>query len=159
MREPPSALIAIGAVLAAAVVGGSQGPQNPRNGLWYAALRKPSYTPPGPFIGAAWSVLDTLLCVSGTRLLDAPRSPERSAALTFWGLNVAGLAGYPWVFFGRKRLGASTAVVGAMLASAVGLVGTASRVDRTAAATSVPLALWVGFAGLLSVDIWRRNRR
>jgi benzodiazapine receptor len=61
MNKSNAALIAGSAVLAAAVLGARQGPQQPRTALWYARLRKPDYTPPGPVIGATWGVLETLL--------------------------------------------------------------------------------------------------
>ena len=157
MRSQTAALVAGGTVFAAALIGSRRGPQHPRTALWYASLRKPSYTPPGPAIGAAWAVLDTLLSVSGYRLLKSPPSTARSTALTSWALSVAGIAGYPWVFFGRKQLGESAVVVGAMLASASTYVAAAERVDRPAAAMGIPLVLWVGFAGLLSEELWRRN--
>ena len=34
----------------------------------------------------------------------------------------------------------------------------ARRVDRTASLLAVPYAAWVGFAALLSEELWRRNR-
>ena len=157
MPWAPALLMAAGAVVAAAGVGRRYGPQHPREAVWYAQLRKPPFTPPGAVIGAAWSVLDTLLVVSGTRLLRAAPGRTRNAAMGCWGLTVAGLGGYPWMFFGRKRLGASTAVVGGMAASAVGLVATAAQVDRPAAWASVPLVAWLAFAGLLSGEVLRRN--
>lgn len=157
MRSKSAALLAGGAVFAAALIGAQRGPQHPRTALWYASLRKPSFTPPDPAIGAAWAVLDTLISISGYRLLRAPPSPARSTALTSWALSVAGIAGYPWVFFGRKELGESTAVVGAMLVSASTYVVASTQVDRPAAALGIPLVLWVGFAGLLSEELWRRN--
>lgn len=157
MKNTLAALVSFGSVIAATTAGGRHGPQRPLNGIWYAALRKPSYTPPGPVFGAAWTVLDGLLGAAGYRLMKAPRSPARSLALVGWGLCTAGLAGYPWVFFGRKRLDASLAVTGAMLVSAAGTVAASRKVDRPAAAMGVPLMLWLGFATLLSEEIWRRN--
>ena len=146
MKNTLASLAYFGYVIAATVAGGRHRPQRPVNGIWYAALHKPSYTPPGPACGAAWTVLDGLLATAGYRLMKAPRSPARSLALAGWGLCTAGLAGYPWVFFGRKKLDASLAVTGAMLLSAGGTV-----------ALGVPLVLWLGFATLLSEEIWRRN--
>jgi len=157
MKNPLAALLSFGSVLAATTAGGRYGPQRPVNGIWYAMLRKPSYTPPGPAFGAAWTVLDGLLATTGYRLMNAPRSPARTLALAGWGLSTLGLAGYPWVFFGKKRLDASLAVTGAMLVSSAGTVAAARQVDRPAAAMGVPLVLWVGFATLLSEEIWRRN--
>ena len=157
MKDPLAAVIAFGTVIAATTAGGRHGPQRPINGIWYAALRKPSYTPPGPAFGAAWTVLDGLLATAGYRLMTKPRSPARTLALAGWGLCTAGLAGYPWVFFGKKRLDASLAVTGAMLVSAAGTVAASRKVDRPAAAMGLPLVAWLGFATLLSEEIWRRN--
>lgn len=158
MDKTQAALIASGAVLAANLVGGRAGVRRARNALWYVSLRKPDLTPPPPVIGAVWTALDVLLAVAGTRLLRTPPTPARNAALGFWSLSVAGIAGFPWVFFERKRLDASTAVSGAMLASATAYVAAAARVDRPAAAMGVPLAVWVGLATVLSEELWRRNR-
>ncbi len=159
MDRNTSALVAAAAVLAAAVTGARNGPQRPSTAAWYALLRKPGYTPPGPLIGAAWTVLETLLAATGYRLLRAPTTATRNAALGAWGLTLTGLAGYPWLFFRRKRLASSTAAAGAMLASATGLAYAAREVDRPAAAMTVPLLLWLGFATVLSEELWRRNPR
>ncbi len=158
MNKTASILLSIGAVSTAAVIGQRAGPQHPREAIWYARLDKPGFTPPGPVIGGAWTLLDLLLVVSGSRLLAAPPSRERSTALLFWSVNLAGIAGYPWVFFRRKELGASTAVVAGMLASARAAASTAGRVDRIAGLTAMPLVGWLAFAGLLSEELWRRNR-
>ena len=158
MDKPTAALVASGAVIAANLVGARAGTRRLRNALWYVSLRKPRHTPSGPVIGAVWTALDILLAVSGTRLLVAQPTPARTAALGCWSLSVAGIAGFPWVFFDRKRLAASTAVSGAMLAAAAAYVATAARVDRPAAAMGVPLAAWLGLATLLSEELWRRNR-
>ena len=157
MKPVAATLVSLGAVGGAALIGRSTGPQHPREAIWYARLDKPRFTPPGAVIGAAWGGLDLLLATSGARLLSAPPSLERSAALLFWSLNVAGIAGYPWVFFKQKRLGASALTVACMLASARAAVATASKVDRVAAWSAMPLVGWLAFAGLLSEELWRRN--
>ena len=159
MDRTPSALVAGTAVLAAALTGARNGPQRPSTAAWYALLRKPDYTPPGPLIGAAWSVLETLLAGTGYRLLRAPPMGARGAALGAWTLTLVGLAGYPWLFFRKKRLASSTAAAGTMLASAAGLAFAARKVDKPAAAMTVPLLLWLSFATVLSEELWRRNPR
>lgn len=159
MRRETSALIAAAAVLGAARIGAryNPGPGQPRTAAWYARLDKPSFTPPGAVIGAAWTGLDLLLCVAGYRLLAAPPSPRRRTTLGLWGLSVSGLAVWPYLFFGRKRLGESVVALGGMLAVAAGGVAAAARVDTLAAAAIAPLVGWLGFAGLLNEEIWRRN--
>ena len=157
MNKIAAASLSAGAVVTANLVGRRFGPQHPRTALWYASLRKPSYTPPGAVVGAAWTVLDALLCVAGYRLLTTRPSPLRNVAVAAWSLDVLGIAGFPWAFFGRKELGASAAISGGMLASAATAVGTAACVDPIAAAAEAPLVAWLGFATLLSEEIWRRN--
>jgi benzodiazapine receptor len=157
MNKSNAALIAGSAVLAAAVLGARQGPQQPRTALWYARLRKPDYTPPGPVIGATWGVLETLLVATGYRLLRQPPSAPREKALGAWGCSLIGLAAFPYLFFGRKKLGASTVASAAMLAAAAGTALNARTVDKPAAVMTLPLLAWVGFATILSGDLYRRN--
>jgi tryptophan-rich sensory protein len=157
MQKSTAALISIASVAAAALVGGSYGPQQPRAAAWYASLRKPSYTPPGTAIGITWGVLETLLCVTGYRLLTAERGPARTTAIGGWTATLAGLAGFPATFFGQRKLGPSTAVSAGMLASAATTVATACQTDPVAAVAMSPLVLWTAFATLLSEELWRKN--
>lgn len=157
MNKTNSSLLAGTAVLTAAILGARNGPQQPATATWYALLRKPGYTPPGPLIGGVWGILELLLSVAGYRLWRAPATPNRSAALVAWTLTLTGLAGYPWLFFRQKRLAASTAASCAMFAGAAGTAIAAKDVDETAAAMTVPLLLWLAFATVLSEELWRRN--
>jgi tryptophan-rich sensory protein len=158
MNRNTAAFLSGAAVLSVAVIGARQGPQQPRTALWYALLRKPDYTPPGPAIGATWGLLETLLAATGYRLLRHPPTDARNAALASWGLSLLGLAGFPALFFGRKRLGLSTAASAAMLAATAGTALLARDVDKPAALLSLPLLGWLGFATVLSGDLYRRNR-
>lgn len=158
MRKNTAALVATGAVLAAAVAGSRYSPANPRDAIWYAWLEKPRFRPPGPAIGAAWTVLDILLAYSGTRFLQAPPSPARQAATAGWLTSVAGLFAYPWLMFGRHRLGAALGSVCLMMGGTLVAVIAGAEADRRASRALVPLIGWLGFAGVLQEEIWRRNR-
>ena len=155
----------LAAALAGTAVAGAQlagrryspTPDHPRTAAWYAALRKPLYTPPGPVFGVAWTVLDALHGYAGFRLLSAPSSGWRTAALAAWATNVLGIGGFSWVLFGRKQLDEATGVTAGMLAASVVAVAAASQVDRRAAWAGAPLAGWVAFASLLQEEVWRRN--
>ncbi|WP_428486804.1 TspO/MBR family protein [Rhodopila sp.] len=159
MQTRTAALVSIGSVAAAALVGGSFGPQEPSAGVWYASLRKPPFTPPGSVIGITWGFLETLLCVAGTRLLGSPPSSARGVALASWAATLVGLAGYPAVFFGRKRLGESAVVATAMFAATAATTAAAERVDKPASAAMAPLVLWTGFAVVLSEELLRLRAR
>lgn len=148
-----------GAVAVAQFVGGrrSPTPAHPRTAIWYARLRKPSFTPPGPVFGLAWTALDGLLGYGGYRLLIAPAGRSRTVALVGWGMNLLGIGGFSWVLFGRKRLDEATWVSASMIATSLGSCAASHRVDRRAALAGLPLAVWVVFATVLQEEIWRRN--
>ncbi len=149
-----------GAVLASALVSAKHSPAPTQPGLWvrYKLLRKPSYTPPDWAFGAVWAPLHAMLTLSGLRVWNAPRGPERTRALAHWfgaqGLNALWL----WLGFRRRQRGAMTAEAVATLANAAAYVDAAQRVDGPAAALGVPYAAWIGFAAVLSGELWRRNR-
>ena len=157
MNRSTAAIVASSAVLAAALLGAQNGPQRPSTAFWYARLRKPGYTPPGPVIGVAWGVLESLLVATGYRLLRQPPAPSRNKALGAWGCTLIALAAFPYLFFGKRRLGQSTMASAAMLAAAAGTALNASHVDKPAAAMTLPLLGWVSFATFLSGDLYRRN--
>ena len=160
MRPTTAAALAGSAVLAAQTSGArySPTPSHPRTAAWYAALRKPSFTPPGIVFGLAWTGLDALLGYAGYRLLTAPPSPRRTAALCAWTSNLAGIAGFSWVLFGRKRLDEALEVTAGMVATAAATTVTAAAVDRRAGYACLPLLGWVIFAAVLQEEVWRRNR-
>eukprot|EP01037_Dinobryon_pediforme_P001392 gene1392-1413_t len=151
VNKTEAALVSGLAVAAAAILGSRNGPTpaRPVTAAWYARLRKPSFTPPGPVFIGAWSILDVLLAYSGARVLQNRPSTARSVALGLWGATVGG---FQWVMFGRKRLGAAAGVTAGMVATSSGFVAAASQIDRKAAIAAAPLALWTAFACLLQEE-------
>ncbi len=160
MRKQSAALAAAAAVATAQFVGArwSPAPNHPRTAAWYAALRKPSFTPPGPVFGIAWTGLDMLLGYAGYRLLTTKPSQKRDVALAAWASNLLGIAGFSYILFGRKRLDEALGVTAGMVVTASATTAAAALVDRKAAYASVPLLVWVAFAALLQEEVWRRNR-
>ena len=159
MNKTLAILLAGSALATAAVVGrrASPTPDHPRTAAWYARLNKPSFTPPGPVFGGAWSVLYPLLGWAGYRLLAAPPTPRRTLAITAWAANVLAIGAHPWLLFRRKQLGTSTVLLTAEVGAVAGLIAASSRLDSTVAFSQVPLLLWAAFADLLNEELWRRN--
>jgi 2-polyprenyl-6-methoxyphenol hydroxylase-like FAD-dependent oxidoreductase/tryptophan-rich sensory protein len=158
--SPLAALGIVGLVLGAgALLGRRNAPDRSHPGIrhWYRGLDKPGYTPPDAAFGAVWPVLETGLAVGGYRLLRRPSSPRRNAAVGLWLANSAMIGGWTELFFRRRRLGASAAASGAMVASGAALAATAAKVDRPAAALTLPFVAWLGFATLLAERIRRDN--
>ena len=147
-----------GSVLASALLSArySPAPTNPPERRFYKRLDKPGFTPPDSAF-AIWGPLYAALVLSGLRVWNAPAGPARQRALGHWfgiqGLNALWL----WLGFGQRRLGAMTAESVVTVANAAAYVDAARRVDPPAAWLAVPYLAWIGFAGLLSEELWRRN--
>ncbi len=94
---------------------------------------------------------------AGYRLLARRNEPGAAPALAAWAATVAGLTAYPAAFFGGRNTAAGLGTSAAMCAAASATVAGASRLDPMAAGAMVPLALWTGFATVLSEELWRRN--
>ncbi|VXC34937.1 TspO and MBR related proteins [Sphingomonas sp. 8AM] len=162
-RHGLSPLAALGVVAltlgASAVLGRRNAPDRSHPGIrrWYRRLDKPGFTPPDAAFGAVWPALETGLAIGGYRLLRKPPGAARNAAVGLWLANSAMIGGWTELFFRRKRLNASTVASGAMVASGAALAATAAKVDRPAAALSVPFVAWVAFATVLADRIRRDN--
>jgi translocator protein len=151
--------IAGGAVAVSALIGRRYSPDRSHSKIdrWYHGLEKPDATPPDPVFGVVWPLLEVFLATGGYRLLRAPRSPERDAAVALWLVNVAMIGGWTKIFFGERSLRGGAVGAAAMLGTGAAFVERASHVDGVAAATGVPFTAWVAFATALSEEIWRRN--
>ena len=157
-RRAGAALAGFAAVAAATAAGGALvGPARPATLRWYDGLAKPPFQPPRQAFGPVWSVLYATIAVSGWRTWRRPDSPERTRALRLWGVQMAANAAWTPLFFGARRPRPALADLTVQLASTVGYVATASRVDRPAAAMLAPYVAWTAFAGALNAEIVRRN--
>lgn len=149
-----------GAVLVSGLVAGAYtpAPANPRVRRYWNRLEKPPFQPPDWAFGI-WGPLYLMLVLSGVRVWLSPRGgPARGRALAHW-FGIQALDAL-WVYlgFGERRRGAMATEAVATVANAAAYVEAARHVDRPAAWLGVPHLAWVGFAALLSEELWRRNR-
>jgi benzodiazapine receptor len=160
MRKASSLLIASAAVAATAAVGGAG---TDARSAWYRRLDKPSWQPPGPAFGIAWTILYVLLAASSARALDrseqSPDPAERRRYLCSYAVNLVLNAGWTWSFFRAKRPPLAVAEVVLLLASTLELTRRTYRLDQAAGIALLPYAGWTSFATALSAEIARRNRR
>jgi tryptophan-rich sensory protein len=162
MRRADPAVGAVllgGALVASAVLSARHAPSplRPRAFGHYRRLRKPGFTPPDPAF-AVWGPLWAALGVAGWRLWRAPPGEARSRALGHWFGAQALNAAWLWLGFTRRNRGAMALEAAGSVVNAAALVNQARRVDGPAAALVVPYLGWLGFAGLLSEELWRLNR-
>jgi len=121
---------------------------------WYAALRKPSWTPPNWVFGPVWTILYALMAVAGWRVWRGGRA--RPAALVFF-LQLALNGAWSWLFFGLRRPDLGLLGITLLWLAIVATMIAFWRVSRKASLLFVPYLAWVSFAAALNFAIWRIN--
>ncbi len=125
-------------------------------GEWYAALAKPSWTPPPRLFAPVWSTLYTLMGVAAWLVWRAVGpGPELAVFLLQLVLNAA----WSLLFFGRRRPFLALVDIAALwLAVAATLIGF-WHVRPLAGWLLLPYLAWLTFAATLNAALWRLNRR
>jgi benzodiazapine receptor len=147
------------AVAAAGWFGARYSPRDTRTRLWYKRLDKPPFHPPNQVFPIVWTVLYSLIAISGWRVWCQRSSPDRSRALRLWVSQLTTNAGWTRLFFGEHRPKQALADILSLEAMILGYILSAKEVDPPAAACFIPYAAWVAFAILLNAEIVRRNPR
>ena len=124
---------------------------------WYAGLVKPSFNPPDEVFGPVWTVLYILMGVAAWRVWRSADRDTTRGPLTLFALQLAINLGWTVVFFGLQKIASAVATI-VVLDVAVLVTMLAFRsVDRLAALLMLPYVVWVAFATVLNVAIWRLN--
>jgi tryptophan-rich sensory protein len=148
----PALLLFFALVGGVAFLGGKWGANE-----WYRSLRKPSFTPPDWAFPVAWSILYTLIAISGYRIWQA-ESAFREPALLAWAVQLVANAAWSYLFFGRRNIGAGLADIVILWASIAAYILFAWPADRIAALLFVPYLAWVSLAAALNRRILQLNR-
>ena len=151
------ALALTGLVAGAAALIGNLSAEPREMRRYYRRLDKPSFAPPAKVFGPVWGVLYPAIALSGARVLAAPASPARSAAIALWLSQMVLNAAWTPLFFGRKDSRAALADIAGVLALTMAYTVAAGRIDKPAAALAVPYTGWIAFAGALNQGIVARN--
>lgn len=120
-------------------------------GTWYAALPKPSWTPPNWLFGPVWTVLYIAIAVAGWLVWRA----GVGLALGFWLAGSAFNGLWSWLFFGLHLIGLALADIVLLWMTILAFILTAWSPARVAALLFLPYLAWVTYAALLNFAIWR----
>ncbi|MDP1661825.1 MAG: TspO/MBR family protein [Phycisphaerales bacterium] len=127
-------------------------------GVWYAALNKPSWQPPPAVFGPVWTTLYIVMAVAAWRVWRTPkRTPGRTGALTVFAVQWVLNAAWTPLFFGAHLIGVALVDIVLLVAALTATVVFFSRVDRSAAWLMLPTLAWVVFATVLNFVLWRLN--
>lgn len=149
--------LTVGAVLVSALIAraNSPTPDHPKLEAQYDRLKQPAFSPPKAAFAVVWPPLFMALTLSGLRVWNAPASPARTQALTLWSAVQALNA--TWMALGPKRLGGQLTAAVLSLGTSAAYAWRARQVDPPAAGMVAPYVGWIGFANVLTGELWRRN--
>ena len=153
---PLHLLIAIGSVAATAAIGNIV--TLPFIPTWYAGLAKPDFNPPNWIFGPVWTLLYVLMAIAFYRVLRlSPSTEGRTEAITEFAIQLVFNAFWTVAFFGLQSPGAGLVVMTLLWLAIVANIARFTRLDHIAAVLLVPYIVWVSFAALLNVAIFRLN--
>jgi benzodiazapine receptor len=125
---------------------------------WYAALKKPPFTPPNWLFSPVWITLFAVMGLSA--FLVWRKGWDEEGVKTALGIFVIQLilnALWSVMFFGlRSPLTGLVEIVFLWIAILVTVLYF-QRISTTAGILLVPYILWVSFAAVLNFSIWRLN--
>jgi len=119
-------------------------------------LKRPRWAPPSWLFPVAWTILYALQAQSSYFIqvsLGGNWGFQLSVFLSFLIISTF----WTFVFFKYKRLGASVIVIIVAFVLAVLTTIFYFQEDNLAGWLFLPTTIWVGFASLLNISIWRLN--
>ena len=127
-------------------------------GDWVAALKKPSWNPPGWVFGPVWTVLYTLMAVAAWRVWRRGGWRGQWRALLPFQVQLILSVLYTPLYLGWYRPGLPFFEI-IYLSGAIAWTILAFRpVDRWASGLLWPSLAWVIFAAVLNGELWWLNR-
>ena len=125
---------------------------------WYPTLVKPSFTPPGFYIGLIWIVLFTLMSISLFLIWrETPSNLAARIALYFFATQLIVNVLWSVAFFGMQSPIGGLVVIGFLWVLILITIIRFWPINRTAALLLIPYIIWVSIAAFLNYSIWRLN--
>ncbi len=125
---------------------------------WYAALQKPSFTPPNWLFAPAWITLYLLMGIAAFLIWRAglENKPVKTA-LYFFLIQLVLNSLWSVVFFGMQSPLYGVIVIIVLWLAILLTILKFARISAVAAWLLVPYILWVSFASALNISIWLLN--
>jgi len=124
---------------------------------WYAALQKPSWTPPNWVFGPVWTVLYLAMATAAWLVWRRAGFAGARLPLTLFALQLVLNLAWTGVFFGLRMPGAAFAEIVLLWLFILATTAAFWPLTHVAAWLMVPYLVWVTYAATLNYGIWRLN--
>ena len=122
---------------------------------WYAALAKPSFSPPNWIFGPVWTALYIMMGIAA--YLAWKQGKKADFALKIFGVQLILNTLWSILFFGLHSPALGLACIALLWLSIAWCIKLFCNLDKRAAYLLLPYILWVSFASLLNLAIWMLN--
>lgn len=125
---------------------------------WYAALVKPSFSPPNWLFGPVWTLLYALMGIAAFLVFkNGWPTWEAKIALGVFAVQLLFNAKWSFLFFGLHNPGLAMLDIMLLWFAILVTMFLFFRISRPAFWLLVPYVLWVSFAMCLNMAIWTLN--
>ncbi|MEO0412104.1 MAG: TspO/MBR family protein [Pseudomonadota bacterium] len=125
--------------------------------LWYQALEKPFFNPPGYVFGIVWPILYTLMAIATWLIWQAPATPQRQRALTLFGVQLAFNYAWPFMFSVFEMIGVAAVWILALVVILFMTVRAYAKIIPITGWMLAPYLAWSTFAFVLNASIFYLN--
>ncbi len=125
---------------------------------WYAALQKPSFTPPNWLFAPAWTTLYLLMGIAAFAVWRNGLDSQRvKTALSYFLAQLLLNVLWSVAFFGLKSPLSGVLVIAGLWVAILVTILKFFGISRVAGILFLPYIMWVTFAAALNVSVWILN--
>jgi len=124
---------------------------------WYAALAKPSFSPPNWLFGPAWTILYALMGIALFLIWEA-KAKNKTTAYTVFFIQLALNLLWSFLFFYFHLPLVAFVEIVLMWIFILASMISFSKISKPASWLLLPYILWVTFASALNFAVWWLNK-
>jgi translocator protein len=125
--------------------------------VWYAALNRPSFSPPNWVFGPVWTTLYILMGFSLFLIWNQDKSKERNLAILTFIIQLVLNFAWSFIFFYFNRIGLALVEIILLWVSIIVMLIQFYKIKPVAAYINIPYLLWVSFASILNASYYLLN--
>ena len=126
-------------------------------GEWYRQISKPAFTPPGWIFGPVWTLLYFAMGIAAWLVWRKRNEQPVTLPLCVFAVQLVLNGLWTPLFFGMRNPGIAFLDIVALWLAIAATIWWFFSVSKKAAYLMVPYLVWVSFALILNLEIWRLN--